>query len=95
MHLLLNKKKCKKILLSNSFQYLLLLNKFLSYKKYNKLKKKIKYINYTNILLLKNFLDEYGRILPYFYLNISTKYYKQITKAIKKARYYKLLPYII
>jgi ribosomal protein S18 len=65
------------------FQYLLLLKHF-NYE-----------INYKNILLLKYFLTSSGKIISHRKTNISFKIHKKITKAIKKARYYKLLPYTL
>ena len=52
-------------------------------------------INYKNINLLKNFINSSGQILSRAETNVSLKYHKKITKAIKKARMLKLLPFLI
>ena len=63
---------------------------------FNLLLKQCNYIiDYKNINLLKYFLNSSGQILSRLETNISLKYHKKITKAIKKARMLKLLPFIL
>jgi len=52
-------------------------------------------IHYTNISFLRYFLTDYGKIIARKNLLISRKYYRLIVKAIKKARFYNLLPVVL
>jgi small subunit ribosomal protein S18 len=51
-------------------------------------------INYININLLKSFLNVYGEILPRRLTGISAIYQRKISRAIKKAKYFKLIPQV-
>lgn len=51
-------------------------------------------INYTNINLLKSFLNVYGEILPRRLTGISAIHQRKISRAIKKAKYFKLIPQV-
>lgn len=72
-----------KILPENENQYLQILNTFNFA------------INYKNVNLLVHFLTVSGKIISNNKINLKVKYYKKIVNAIKKARYFKLLPFTI
>ncbi|MCS1352672.1 30S ribosomal protein S18 [Mechercharimyces sp. CAU 1602] len=54
---------------------------------------KITYIDYKDVDLLKRFISERGKILPRRVTGTSSKYQRQLTRAIKRARQMALLPY--
>ncbi|WP_343182508.1 30S ribosomal protein S18 [Buchnera aphidicola] len=54
---------------------------------------KIPYVDYKDITMLKNYITENGKIVPSRITGTSAKYQKQLSKAIKCARYLSLLPY--
>ncbi len=54
---------------------------------------KIDYIDYKDVDLLRKFISERGKILPRRVTGTSSKYQRQLTKAIKRARQMALLPY--
>lgn len=58
-------------------------------------KNHIKFIDYKDIELLKKFIMPNGKILPSRNSGVSYKYQRQLAKAIKKARFMGLLPYIV
>jgi ribosomal protein S18 len=51
-------------------------------------------INYKNIKFLEYFLNPEGKIKPRTQTLLSLKMHNIITKAIKKARMYKLIPFL-
>jgi len=51
-------------------------------------------VDYKNIKLLKKFISERGKILPSRITSVSTKKQRELTLAIKRARFLALLPYI-
>lgn len=53
----------------------------------------IKEIDYKDIYLLKNFITESGKIVPSRITGTKAKYQRQLTKAIKLARYLSLIYY--
>ncbi|BGI51042.1 MAG: 30S ribosomal protein S18 [Arsenophonus endosymbiont of Ceratovacuna japonica] len=53
----------------------------------------IKEIDYKDIVMLKNYITESGKIVPSRITGTSAKYQRQLTRAIKRARYLSLLPY--
>lgn len=71
--------RAKKI--RKSLQYLLLLKKFQNL------------IDYKNIKLLKAFLTKYGKIRSRRKTRLSVQKQKSISKAIRKARAFKLIPF--
>jgi small subunit ribosomal protein S18 len=50
-------------------------------------------VDYKNINLLKRFISERGKILPSRITSVSTKKQRELSKAIKRARFLALLPY--
>ena len=53
----------------------------------------IKQIDYKDLKLLKDFVMENGKIVPSRITGTSAKYQRQLSTAIKRARYIALLPY--
>lgn len=64
-----------------SLQYILLVKKFDNI------------IDYKNVKLLQAFLTPYGKILPRRKTRLPIQYHRQISKAIRKARAYGLIPF--
>ncbi|HMI77060.1 MAG TPA: 30S ribosomal protein S18 [Buchnera sp. (in: enterobacteria)] len=54
---------------------------------------KIKAIDYKDITVLKNYITESGKIVPSRITGTKSKYQRQLSQAIKRARYLSLLPY--
>ncbi len=54
----------------------------------------IRYVDYKDEKLLQRFLTERGKILPSRLSGISARHQRQISIAIKRARYLALLPYV-
>lgn len=54
---------------------------------------KIKEIDYKDVYLLKRFITESGKIVPSRITGTKAKYQRQLTKAIKLARFLSLLPF--
>ncbi|UAA38245.1 30S ribosomal protein S18 [Paraneptunicella aestuarii] len=50
-------------------------------------------IDYKDIGLLKNYVTENGKIVPSRITGTSAKYQRQLSTAIKRARFLALLPY--
>ncbi|WP_395338178.1 30S ribosomal protein S18 [Ningiella sp. W23] len=50
-------------------------------------------IDYKDIALLKNYITESGKIVPSRITGTSAKYQRQLSTAIKRARFLALLPY--
>lgn len=53
-----------------------------------------KTIDYKDIETLKRFLTERGKILPRRVTNLSAFFQRELTNAVKKARYIALLPFV-
>jgi len=51
-------------------------------------------IDYKNIDLLKRYTTEKGKILPTRVTQVSTKKQRQLSLAIKRARFLALIPYV-
>ena len=58
-----------------------------------KVKFKVEDIDYKNVDLLKNFMNDKGKISPSRVTGIEAKIQRKIAKAIKRARQIALLPY--
>ena len=50
-------------------------------------------VDYKDLSLLKAFVSESGKIVPSRITGTKAKYQRQLTTAIKRARYLALLPY--
>ncbi len=55
---------------------------------------KIKYIDYKDVKLLQRYVTEQGKIIPKRITGTSSKYQRQLSIAIKRARHMALLPYV-
>lgn len=53
----------------------------------------VKEIDYKDIATLKNYISETGKIVPSRITGTKAKYQRQLSTAIKRARYLALLPY--
>lgn len=53
----------------------------------------IKEIDYKDVDLLKDFVTESGKIVPSWISGTKAKYQRQLSRAIKRARFLALLPY--
>lgn len=58
------------------------------------LQNNIKHIDYKDIEILKKFLNPHGRIINRKKTGVSAKSQRQLSLAVKRARYIGLLPYI-
>ena len=54
---------------------------------------KVEWIDYKNIDVLKDFITENGKIIPARLTGTKAKYQRQLSDAIKRARFLALLPY--
>ena len=64
-------------------------------KKYCRFKKNgIKYVDYKDPEFLKKFLNEQGKILPRRLTGTSLKFQRKVSRAIKRARFLALLPFV-
>jgi len=50
-------------------------------------------IDYKDLNLLRSYVSESGKVVPSRITGTSAKYQRQLTQAIKRARYLALLPY--
>ena len=53
----------------------------------------IKEVDYKDVDLLKDFITENGKIIPARITGTKAKYQRQLTSAVKRARFLALLPY--
>lgn len=54
---------------------------------------KIEFVDYKAIDILKDFINENGRIIPARITGTSAGYQRQLSTAIKRARFLALMPY--
>jgi small subunit ribosomal protein S18 len=52
-------------------------------------------IDYKDVRLLQRFMSERGKIVPSRITAVSTKRQRELSRAIKRARYLGLLPYMV
>ncbi|HEY9053106.1 MAG TPA: 30S ribosomal protein S18 [Gammaproteobacteria bacterium] len=50
-------------------------------------------VDYKDLNLLKNYVSESGKLVPARITGTKAKYQRQLTTAVKRARYLALLPY--
>lgn len=55
----------------------------------------IKYIDYKDVEILKRFLNGSGKIMSHKRTGVTSKNQRQLTAAIKHARFMGLLPFVI
>jgi len=53
----------------------------------------IKQVDYKDVELLKDFISENGKIIPARITGTKARYQRQLTTAVKRARFLALLPY--
>lgn len=53
----------------------------------------IKEIDYKDLVMLKNYVSETGKIVPSRITGTKANYQRQLATAVKRARYLALLPY--
>lgn len=53
----------------------------------------ITHVDYKDIDLLKNFITETGKLVPARVTGTKARYQRQLTTAVKRARFLALLPY--
>ena len=71
-----------------------MINKYKRRKKYCRFTAEgITDIDYKDLSLLKSFITETGKIVPSRITGTKARYQRQLTPAIKRARYLSLLPY--
>jgi small subunit ribosomal protein S18 len=54
---------------------------------------KIEWVDYKNVELLKDFINENGKIIPARITGTKARYQRQLSVAVKRARFLALLPY--
>lgn len=52
------------------------------------------YIDYKDVKLLQKFITEQGKIIPKRITGTSSKYQRELAKAIKRSRHMALIPYV-
>jgi small subunit ribosomal protein S18 len=52
------------------------------------------YVDYKDVELLKRFLNEQGKLLPRRITNVSARFQRQLTTAVKRARHLALIPFV-
>ncbi len=70
------------------------MSRFFRRKKFCRFKAEgVKEIDYKDVNLLRNYVMENGKIVPSRITGTSTRYQRQLSTAIKRARFLALLPY--
>lgn len=54
----------------------------------------VPYIDYKNLTTLKEYTNYYSKIKPRYYSGTCLKHQKMLSKAIKRARFMALVPYV-
>ena len=52
------------------------------------------YVDYKDTELLTRALNEQGKILPRRITNVSAKFQRQLTRAVKRARHMAMIPFV-
>lgn len=55
---------------------------------------KITHVDYKDLELLKKFINQHGRMIARRHTGLADKNQKKVEKAIKRARFLALLPYV-
>ena len=55
---------------------------------------KVKYIDYKDVKMLQKYVTEQGKIIPKRITGTSSKYQRELSIALKRARHMDLLPYV-
>jgi small subunit ribosomal protein S18 len=55
---------------------------------------KVTYIDYKDVKLLQKYVTEQGKIIPKRITGTSSKYQRELSLAIKRARHMALLPFV-
>jgi small subunit ribosomal protein S18 len=55
---------------------------------------KVKYIDYKDVKLLQRYTTEQGKIIPKRITGTRSKYQRELSIALKRARHMALLPYV-
>ena len=55
---------------------------------------KVECIDYKDVKLLSRYISEKGKIIPSRITNVSAKKQRELARAIKRARYIALLPFV-
>lgn len=56
--------------------------------------KKLDYVDYKDVDLLKRFINEQGKLLPRRVTGVPAKFQRKLTRAVKRARHMALLPFV-
>ena len=54
----------------------------------------LEYIDYKDVETLQRFTNDQGKILPRRVTGTSAKHQRQLTRAVKRARFLSLMPYV-
>lgn len=54
----------------------------------------MQHVDYKDVELLKQYVNPYGRIQPSRRTNLTSKQQREVTNAIKRARFMGLMPYV-
>ena len=52
------------------------------------------YIDYKNLKVIYPFLTKYAKIVPKYYSGVCLRHQKMLSRAIKRARFMALIPYV-
>lgn len=54
----------------------------------------VEYVDYKDVEMLERYTNNQGKILPRRVTDVSAKFQRQLTRAIKRARHLALMPYV-
>ncbi len=52
------------------------------------------YVDYKDVEFLQRYINEQGKLLPRRVTGVSAKLQRQLTRAVKRARYLALMPFV-